>query len=95
MLNLGLEVVSLFPTPSGFDLQALTVTAFDSIAAVSRKCGPITVTVTRLRRICICQGLINGPGYEHRDLCKPLQRRLQGSRLLYFFPMYQLPVCIC
>ena len=83
MLSLGLEVVSLFPTASGFDQQALTVTTFDSIDAVSCKCGPITVADTHVRRICICQGLINGPGYEHRDLCKPLQRRLQGSRLLY------------
>jgi hypothetical protein len=39
VLNLGIEVVSLFPTANGFDQQALTVTTFDSIDAVSCKCG--------------------------------------------------------
>jgi hypothetical protein len=41
VLNLGIEVVSLFPTASGFDQQALTVTTFDSIDAVSCKCGSV------------------------------------------------------
>ena len=95
MLNLGLEVASLFPTAAGFCQQELTVTTFDSIDTVSCKCGPITVTDAHTHKtIYVCQGLINGPGYERRDLRDPLKRCLQGSHFLFFVPCetHQLPV---